>query len=318
MKKTLNVLGIILSVLLSILLVVLLMVMPLMMSTLSLLRPQVLADAVTQVDVGSAITTIVGEEGAQIDEQHVVLATNLLATPAAEKLIKTYTESVFDALGGKDTQGLTEEQLRQIIDEHNEEIKAAIRESGEEFAAMSDQELQDGIQQMVDENAAEILEMLPNPQTLRQDLVAENPQLELTLDLMAGVNTVKLTLIGIIAALCLVIFLCRFVNQRFMKWLAVDLLIAGLISALVCGAWSVAHELIAGLLGDSAIVGDMVNTLLGSMNTGLILRTVIMLVAAVGLLVGYILLAKNRKKKLTAPVTEPVAEAVAEPAEPAE
>jgi len=312
-KKVWNVLGIIVSALLSILLVVMLMVSPMVMSVLSLLDPHTLVDTVKQVDLESTIISVAEENGAEMDAQQVKMVSNLLATPAAEKLMKTYAQSVFDAMGGKQTQGLTEAQLRQIVDEHNEEITAAIRDSGGEFAQMTDQELTEGIQKVIDENAGEILEMLPDPQTLKQEMVTENPQLELGMQLVAGADTVKLALIGLLVLLSLVIFFCRFVNVRGMKWLAIDLLIAGVISAVVCFSFGQMKTLLLFIAEENPLISDLMEILLGSVNTGLLVRTCVMLVVAIGLLVGYILISKNRKKKL-AEAPAPVAEQKEAPA----
>lgn len=314
-KKALNILGIIVSALLSIVLVLVLMVSPMVLSALSLLHPQTLVDTVTKVDMESTIVSIVEENGTEMDPQRVKMVSNLLATSAAKKLMKIYTQSVFDALGGKDTQGITEEMLREIVNEHEDEIVLAIRDSGGEFETLTDQELRDGIQKTADENAGEILEMLPDPQELKQDLVTENPQLELGIQLLVAVDTVKLTLVGVIVALCAVIFVCRLFDWRGFKWLAIDLLIAGVISAVICGGMGAAKNMAFGMIQENSLAGQLVDVLLGSVNNGLTLRTCVMLAAAVASLVVYIVICKVRKKK-TAAAQAPTVEEPKETTEP--
>lgn len=313
MKKTLNVLGIIVSALLSIVLVLTLMVSPLLMSTLSLLNPHTLVDAVTKVDMENIVTAIAEDNGAEMDPQQAKQISNLLSTNAAKKIMKTYTGYVIDTLTGKtDTQGLTEEMLRQIVSEHQDEIVQALRDSGDAYATMSDQELRDNIQKTMDESAGEILQMLPDPQVLKQELPADNPQLELGLQLVSSVKTIKLILIGVAALLCLVIFFCRFVDLRGMKWLAVDLLIAGVISAAVCVGLTQWKTLLLFIAEENVLVSNLLAALMGSVHTGLIVRTAIVLVVAIGLLVGYILICKNKKKQKLAVAEKPAEQAPVE------
>lgn len=314
-KKTLNTLGILVSVLLSIVLVLFLAVTPLTMSVLSLLHPDTLADAVSKVDFESTIGAIVEESGEVMESQQIKQLGAILSTNAAKDLIKTYTQNVIDALGGKaDVQGITVEMLQRFVSENKEELVQALRKSGGEFAAMSDQALMEDIQRAVDENAQEIVDMLPDPQQLRQELIGENPQMELAVVLVAAVNTIKLILVGVAVVLCLLIFFCRFVDLRGIKWLGIDLLIAGLFSAVVSGSFNLIHKLLVGLAEGSAWASGLVDAFVGSVNTGVIVRTVIVLVAAIGLLVGYLLICKHKQKK-AAPVAEKLAE-IAETTEP--
>lgn len=311
-KKALNVLGIIVSILLSVVLVLFLAVTPLSMSVLSILHPDALAEAVSKVDFENTVGALIAESGEALEDQQVKQLGVILSTNAGKELVKSYTQGVIDALGGKaDAQGITKQMLQQLVSENKAELVQALRESGGDYAAMSDEELIDNIQKTVDENAQGILDILPDPQELKQELVGENPQMGTTLTLVAAAKTIKLILVGAAVVLCAIIFFCRFVDLRGIKWLGIDLLIAGLLSSVVSGSFNVINELLTGLSDGSTLVAGLVGAFVGKINSGLQVRTVILLAAAVALLASYIALCIYKKKKATAPQI-PVAEQITE------
>ena len=300
-KKVLNVLGILASILLSIKLVLALTVLPATLSALSLLTPQNLANAVTKIDVVEMVSSVIADSDMEIPPEQVQQLQAVLSSDAAKEIVSVYTQSVVDTLGGQtDVQGLTPDMLRQLVNENMDGITKALKESGGEFAEVSEQELAEGIQQIVDEQAEALVEMLPDPQELKASLTED--VLPVDMDLLqilqeGAVTMAKLILIAVVVVLSLLIFGCRFVQWRGLKWLGVDLLIAGLLSGIICGALGVVKELVSGLIPENFPFYSVYDSLFGTLSTGTTIRTVIMAVVAVLFLVGYILICSSRKEK---------------------
>lgn len=303
-KKVFNVLGIVASAVLSVVLVLVLTVLPTVLSALSLLTPQTLVNAVSKVDFGEMILSMAEESGADMDTEQAKQLGTFFSTDAAKEILKVYTQNVFDILGGEsDTQGLTPDLLRQLVDENMDGIAKALRESGGKYAQMSEQELVDDIQKSINEKAEDIIEMLPDPQELRESLTEEALPVSLELLRKSVISAAKLSLIGIAVVLSLMIFGCRFVQWRGLKWLAVDLLVAGVLSGGICAVLGVGKSLVDVFDQTGSWVQVLLDSLFSSLSAGATVRTVIMLAIAAVLLTAYILICKNRKKQ-TAPVVE--------------
>ena len=299
--KVLNVLGIIVSIFVSIVLVLTLTVSPMVLSALSLLQPQTLADTVTQMDFSEVVTDMVGDIGEGLEEKDAQMLETLLTSDATKEILETYTQGVADVLAGKETvEGLTAEKLQQIVDGNMDQIAEALQQLGGEFADMTTEEISEGVQQIVDENAEEILEVLPKPEELKESLVAETPEIEQGLALFAAADTIKLGFVGLIAVLCIIVFVCRLFDWRGFKWLAVDLLIAGVFSGGICAAMSNTTDLLGELAESSALLKSLLGAVMGNLNSGMIIRTVIMVVVAVVFMAAYLVICKFRKKQAAA------------------
>ena len=301
-KKVLNALGIILSLLLSVVLVLTLAVLPTIMSAISLLTPQTLVDAVSQIDVGEIVFSVIEDSGMDIAEEQTEQLKSILSSDAAKEVLSVYTQNVVDTLGGQtDVQSLTPEFLQGVVSEHIDEITQALKESGGQYAQIPEQELADSIQSMVDEKAEEIVEMLPDPEELKQAL---NEQVQLPMDLdflqvlqKGVVTTVKVFIICIVAVLSFMIFGFRFVQWRGLKWLGVDLLLAGILSAAICSGLSMGLAMLEGAIPADFPFTSLVEGLVGSLSTGATTRTVIMLSVAVAFIVIYIVICSVRKRR---------------------
>ena len=79
---------------------------------------------------------------------------------------------------------------------------------------------------MVEEKAEEIIQALPKPEQIKEEIVERSPEVEMLLNILEKKDTIELVTVGVIAALCVLIFLCRLWGFRGFRWLAVDLFVA--------------------------------------------------------------------------------------------
>jgi len=324
MNKTWNVLGIIMAWLLSIVLVLMLIATPIVFSALSLLN----ADTITKV-VSGALTAGADSQPSAESWQVTRLSNTTAETPSADAgknvleglfgdqltqeqmdkilssklvkdFVKTYTDDLVDAFadGGKGPQ-LNAEKVKSIVNDHIDEIVDILQEVVPECAQMDRAELKANIQKAVEEGAEQIIQSLPKPEDIRQEIAQENPGLETALKILAKKDTIKLAIIGVIILISGLIFLCRLPGFLGFRWLAVDLFVGAGFGAFFS----------VGLVASSAALGEiakeageqtagLIGTLLSVFTTGMFVRTGVMLVAGGLLLAAYIVIKRKRAEKM--------------------
>ena len=156
---------------------------------------------------------------------------------------------------------------------------------------------------------------MPTPEELKESLVDGNKERELAFTILAEKNQIKGTIVGIIVVLSVLIFALRYPGLRGMRWLSTDLFTAGGFNVLICVVLGIASSAVKGVTaGMNAIEGTAVDGIIGmllsQLTKGVIIRTVIIFVAAIALLVGYILLKPFVKRKKAAKAETPAAEEV--------
>ena len=339
MKKTLNVLGIIVAWLLSIVLVLMLLVTPIVFSALSLLNGQTITKVVTDVFTGGQeaqpsaekveVVTLsnttqsaesVGEDllagmfGDAVSQEQL---SAILSSNAAKELIEAYTGDLTNAItGGNKEAAFNADKIKSIVNENIDEIVQVLQANVPEFANMDAAELKNKIQTTVDEKAEEIVNSLPKPEDLKQQLVESVPALETAMQILEMKKTIKMAIIGVIVVLSGLIFVCRIPGMRGFRWLAVDLFVAGGLNLLTTVGLMASKSAVGEIAKEAgAQVANLVGSLLGAFANGMLIRTIVMLLAGGGLLTVYILIKKAKAKKLAAVAIQeelPVAEMVAE------
>lgn len=333
--KALNVIGIILAWILSICLVLWLVVTPMVLSGLSFLEPETITKVVSSTLTGGAqspsssakedfVPVSAGMEGAQLtlladgDEAQqsgvasfinpdmvkdlfgveVDAATlgKVLASDAVNDLLGAYTEDLTNVITGNGESTFNGETIKRIVNDNIDEIVEVVQEIAPE---LSTDELKTQIQTAVNENADKIVEALPKAEDLKNDLAGENPIVGILFAIMAKKDTIKAAFVGVAVALCVVIFFLRFPGLRGMRWLAVDLFVAGGIGAVICVVLKmVAPNALAHLSSEGGVaIAGLVGSVLSAFTGGLIWRFAVMLACGAVLLVGYILIKKFRNKK---------------------
>lgn len=306
-KKVLNIFGIIFAWLLSITLVILLFVAPMLMSTMSTITPKNLVHTVQNIALPEFISAL-GDD--VIDPENQQLAA-LLATDAAQELYETYIASVLGVLDSDLPQeALTEEKLQDIVHRHIDELYTVFLSEYPELANFSEAEAKQQLEAALVAGFHELTANLPSGETLKQELAAD-PTMETVLDALMEIDVLKLSFVLTIVILSGLIFVCRLFGFRGFRWLSVDLFVASGISGLICVGLTMGSTAVGVLAIESPVVGLLAGKLMSTLVLGAYIRTAIMLVAAVLLLIAYLLIKKALAKK-AAPTPTP------QPADPAQ
>lgn len=344
-KKIGNVLGIIAAWLLSIALILSLIVTPIMLSALSLLNANTLLDVLTQAITGGAasgedmaaaysvdrlsnvampgeqqVTDDAGQIGGALlegilgDKADQELVNEILASDVAKDFVKLYMDGLANAFtDGSAGKAFDENIVREFVSENIDRIVELAKQALPELSAADEQELRQAIQSAVDENAETFFNFLPKPEQIKDEIMEESPELAIVFQIIARKNTIKLAVIGVIVLLSGLIFLCRLPGLRGFRWLATDLFVGSGFCLLQSVGLLLGGSFIQGMLASEPQIAGAVRALVSSFTTGVTVRTVVMLLSAVGLLVVYIVIKKARTKKLACPAG--AVEAAAEPEE---
>lgn len=354
--KVLNVFGIILAWIVSIALIVMLIVTPMLLSALSLLKPETITNALTSSITGGNqgpsssakedgfVPVSAGTEGAQLtllstgsdmavaDAQGDLdlslvdpdMVKDLLGIEVDEKalekvltsnvvneLVGTYTEDLANVIAGNGESKFNSETIKEIVNDNMDEIVDVLQQVSPELAETPKEELKSQIQTAVDKGADAIVEALPKPEEIKENLVSESPEAEMLFTILAKKNEIKMAIIGVVVVLSALIFFLRFPGFRGLRWLAVDLFVAGGINGILCAGLKVAGPMIMTTMEaeGETMATALVGSILSAFTNGMIWRTAVMLGSGVVLLMGYILIKKFRNKAAVAEESaeEPVA-----------
>ena len=343
--KVLNVFGIVLAWILSIAMVVMLIAAPLTLSALSLLEPENILELISQAVVGnnesaaaqpleeatfqqlSVETEAATEEtatagGIKLDGiQDIVgdaaskeMLEKVLASDAMSELLSAYTKDFANVIAGKNKEKeFTPELLVKVVEENLDEITQIVVESGTPLTDAQKEQFKSQLQTSVQDKAEEIVAAMA-PEELKEAMVEGNEEMELAFTVMASKNEIRGMIVGMIVLISLLIFGLRFPGLRGMRWLSANLFTAGGFNALICVALGIGTTAVKGVVAgvnaiDGTAMDGVIGTLLGQLTKGMIIRTVVIFVAAIALLVGYILLKPFVRKK-QGMAAEPAAEEI--------
>ena len=341
--KTLNVFGVIFAWILSIALVVMLVAAPLALSTLSLLDTENIVEMVSSAildnnksaaaqekvvlqNLSAETETVVEEkpenaaggilQGLLGDDVSEEMLNKILTSDAMSELLGAYTEDFANVVAGKNKEKeFTPELLVEVVQENLDEIVEIVEASGTSLTDEQKQQLKSQIGTAVEDKAEEIVAAMPAPEELKESIVDGNKEMELAFTILAKKNQIKGTIVGIIVVLSVLIFALRYPGLRGMRWLSTDLFTAGGFNVLICVVLGIASSAVKGITAgmnaiEGAAVDGIIGMLLSQLTKGMIIRTVIIFVAAIALLVGYILLKPFEKRKKAAKAETPAAEEV--------
>lgn len=350
--KVLNVFGIILAWILSIAMVIMLVAAPVALSALSVLDPETILEAVGQgmvkeeepaasdARVGYSLEKLSAERdllnedittddvlggvmdsvediiGGELDEE---MLKGILSSDMAKELVEAYISDVTNAVtGGSGETKFTPELIAQVVEDNLDEVLDVVLEAGQELPEDQKEQIKGEIQKEVKENAQKIAQEIIKAVPAPEEILESNEAVKSLVALLARRNQIKWMIVGIIVAISLLIFGLRYPRFRGLRWLSANLFTAGGFNIVICLALGLGTSAVKGITAgvnaiDGTAVDGIIGTLLSQLTTGVIVRTVIIFVAAIVLLVGYILLKPFARKKKAAKKAEPVkAEAVEE------
>lgn len=300
-KKILNVFGILLAWILSLVLIPMLMVSPLLFSGISFVQPDNMVEMVTDVDISQLIPDFEAVGGGDLTETEVEQIEKILNTDAVKEFITVYTKDVTNSLFGIEaTPGFTPELFMEIVDDNIDELIEVFKAVDPELSDVPVEELETEVREFISENTAEMLESLPAPETVREQLVENNPEMETALKIWGQMDMIKWVIVGVTVILAVLIFLCRLFGFRGFRWLAVDLFIASAFSGLLCAPLIATPDLLTGLLEGNEGLAGILGTAISGFAEGMVIRTAIMFVSGIALLTVYLLIKSARKKKQAA------------------
>ncbi len=351
--KALNVFGIIFAWIVSIALVIALVAAPIVMSALSFLKPVTVTNLVSSIVTAGLqgatssakeeyVPVSAGTEGAQLTlladgnaaqsnsaasvidpdtvknmlgvEVDAATLEKVLTSDTMNDLLGAYTEDLANAISGSGESTFNADKIKQIVNDNLDEIVSVIQEVTPELSA---EELKNQIQKAVDDNAEAIVDALPKAEDIKNELVGENPVVGILFTIMAKKTVIQAAIIGALVLLMVIIFFLRFPGFRGLRWLAVDLFVAGGIGALLCVGLKVVTPIaLNGLAFEvEAMTITILSTVLTTLTNGLIWRFAVILVAGGVSLTGYLLIKKFRNKNT---VLEEMSEELVALEEPAE
>ncbi len=291
-KKVLNVFGIIFAWILSIVLIISLIATPIVFSSLSLIKPEILTDAITSVDITEFIPV------GSIEDIMPEGTSELLKTDAAKELVELYATDITNSLGGKEIESkFTPEAFQGIVDENIDEIVAVMKKHGVEMPDVPEEEIKQTVQSAITENVDKIMEKLPDPKEIIAQVTTGNPELQGTFDIVGRVNSIKPTIIGAMVIVALLIFLCRLFDFKGVRWLSIDLFIASGFLVIVCVALLIGSSAINAFLGAEGLIGGILGGFINEFTKGMVIRTAVILVVATVLIVAYVLIKKSLAKR---------------------
>ena len=262
-----------------------------------------------------SLQDIVGEE---LNKE---VLNKVLRSDAVSELLSAYVGDVTNAIIGKPGEKqFTAEKLVEVVKNNAGEIVEVLQEAGVTLTDDQKAQLKTEIKSAVEENAESIIAEIPTPEEIKESLVDGNQEIEIAFEILRAKNQIKGMLVGVIVVISLLIFGLRYPGFRGLRWLSTNLFTAGGFNVVLCIVLGLGSSAVKGVAEgvkaiESTPVEGIVTALLSQLTTGVIIRTVIIFVAAIALLVGYILLKVFVRKKKANKQAEPVsAEPIPAPA----
>ena len=292
-QKTCNVFGIIFAWILSFVFVAVLIVSPLVLTTLSVVEPSKAGDMLQQMNVADLVAP-------ESDDPNMNAAMeDLLASDAAKKVTELYVQDIYNAMSGEvQEKNLTPEMLRQIAEEHMDELVKIVQDN-DLLPEYSAEEIRDEILTLADDYAEEVLAMLPDVQQVKEEVVGDSAELKIVFRILAKKDMIAAVIVALTVVLAALIFVCRLPGFRGFRWLATDLYVGGGFLLVQCLAVVVGAGFVLQNLSSASPAVSLVIPVVTSLRNGLLIRTAIVLAVAVLFTVIYVLIKKARKKKQT-------------------
>lgn len=242
------------------------------------------------------------EDDAAFGGVEAELVDALMKSEAAKQLLEEYVAGVGSVFTGEEApEGLTEDKLKDIVNENMDEIVGIVKEYTDE--EISEEDIRAQIDQALEENAEDIVASLPTVEDVKNEFEDD------TLKILRKVFVPKTTytLIALSVVLALLIYACRYKRFGGFMWIGVDCIIAGCFAALIKGAFSIAETVVLETLGAESIeiVAKVLAIVSQAFTVGI---TVLFAVAAISIALCIILRKAAKKKAENAAVQQPVLE----------
>lgn len=293
-KIILNIFGIILASILSIVLFAMLIATPIVSATTNLTKPETIQQIVSDIDVAEIISNSTEGEELPIPAEAI---DQVLESNAAKEIIELYSEEISAAFAGEATQGITPEKIKSVLNENVDELIDIVYPYVPQEEQISKEEIKTGILQMVDENAEEISQMLPDVKEILNEQAQSEPELAQAISFVGSGTLAKACIIAT-AILSVLIYALRFPRFKGFMWLGSVYFIATAIMLIVGFAGTSASALLLETVPSEAsgIVAPLTDAIFGNITNA----ALVMLALTVAFIAAFILcriFVVNRKKK---------------------
>ena len=164
---------------------------------------------------------------------------DLMDSKPAQAILSTYAEDVSNFfITGEAEHSLTEEEVKNILHEHIDEIVEIAKQS--HAMDLTDEEIKTKIEHAIESNAKEISEAVPPIQQI-SSVVTEDVQTTIRIFTNSTIAAIMIAACGLLAVL---IFLCRLRKFGGFLWLGIDISIAAVLLTAIYAILSKTHGLI--------------------------------------------------------------------------
>ncbi len=291
-------LGRFVAFILSIVLVVLLLSTVLYTSVISMFSPKSIANMVRDIDYAA----ILKESGAdirndEIQEQIDTYIQPLLQSDFTEDLAEIYIESLDTVIDGGKAE-ITKDTLADLVDKHMDDIVSIVKKSAPADFDLHDAEIREKIREIIDERGDDLLEPLNSTEGIT-DLLEEAKEIPMLLTFIS--RQAIYILWGICLAFAVLIFFCLYGGARGLRCVGIDALIACLpLTALLVFIGDGSNLL--SLMDAPDEAGSLLTPILASFANKLLISTILLAVAGVLLIAGFIAWRVFKKKRAATPM----------------
>lgn len=293
-KIVMNVFGIIGASFLSILLVIALMATPMVSAVTAFFQGENITKIVTSVDYTEIITAEMdmSEIGAT-QQAEIELFDELMDSEMMKDIIELCVDNIFAVMEGTaENNGITAEDIKDIAEEHMDELKAIVKTYIGDTIPLTEETLDEMTTSLIDECATDIAEMMPTA----EDLGLDDEVLNVIVNLRNG--TYFWIVFGITAGLTLLVMLCQVMRFKGFMWIGVDYLVAAVFTLISSFAMKAAD--LSMLLGDEIGVASVFSAATGIIFSEMLKCAGIMALLGVLFIVIFVVGRKLLKKSKTA------------------
>lgn len=232
------------------------------------------------------------------------------ATSTMNDILGAYTEGLTGAITGKGESTFTAETVKKIASDNIDKIVDVLQAEVPAMAEKPKEELKTEIQTAIENNADAIVAALPKAEDIKENLMGT---LDATVQKLVAAclwcignkNMVNLICAGAILLLCVLIFFLRVWDFKGLRQLAIDMFVGGGIGVLLSIALKVVSAKIPELMeGEAQMAANAITTVMADLGGGMLLRTILIVVAGGVSLAGFIVIKKIRSKSVLEEMSE--------------
>lgn len=228
----------------------------------------------------------------------------VMTSNTVKEIINTYTGDLTNVLTGKEKLSeLDAQKIKTIVNNNMNEVVQIVQELKPDLSNKEVETLKTEIVQVVEDKAEEIIQLLPKPEVVKEQIIEESPEIGIALQILEKKDTIQMALIAVPVLLSLLIFLCRLESFRGLRWLAVDMFVAGGFNSLLSAVVLIETPVVLKMVPNSAL-NSVISNILHAFDLALFERSAVILVAGGVLLTAYLLIKKSRAKKTAVNVEE--------------